>query len=411
MPEETAQLLDSGRPGRRPLFTEAICLRVIAFYCQSPLPGCRGWSMSWAAQHLSKHLGILGRSISSSTIHRILTKHALRPHLVRYFLHVTDPDFFPKMEHLIDLYLDPPDYLFCLDECTGIQALERVAARMHTDNGTKIEFEYIRHGTRDLLAVFNVRTGRVFSRVTEDHRKETLVEAFAEHVDQQPADVQLHYICDNLAGHSAELFCQKVADLSDVPCPRLETAPERRQWLQSDEKRIVIHFTPFHGSWLNQVELWFGILRTKCLKGQSFASVGELIQTIIMFHDTWNEHFAHPFNWSYTGEGLHEKVVCRVTNWLLLKTKELSPKFLKKQLQLLRNMAHDYWHKVPRRRWACLHQTLLDSTDFLTEIIAADYETRTDLAELTLSLSGRLEQQHTDKPAERSAARRETQLM
>ena len=411
VPEKTAQLLDGTRPGRRPLFTEALCLRVIAFYCQSPLPGSRGWSVSWAAQYLSKHLEILGRSITSSTIHRILKKHALRPHLVRYFLHVTDPDFFPKMERLIGLYLDPPDHLFCFDECTSIQALERVAATMHTDNGTKIEFEYERHGTRDLFSIFNVPTGKVFGRCTDNHRQETLVDVFAQHVHQQPEDVQLHYICDNLASHSTELFCQKVAALSGLPCPHLKTAPERKEWLQSHEKRIVIHFTPAHGSWLNQVELWFGILKTKCLRGQSFASIDELIQAIIMFHETWNEHFAHPFNWTYTGEGLHEKVVCRVTNWLLLKTKELKPNFLHKQLQLLRNMVRDYWQRVPRRRWACLHQALLDSTDFLAEIIAGDDEIRMDLDELTFSLSGCLEQQPTDAATERSAASGETQSM
>ena len=77
VPEETAQLFDRPRSGRPPIFSEATCLRVIAFYCQNPLSGCRGWSLSWAAQHLSKKLEIIGRAISSSTIHRILRKHGL----------------------------------------------------------------------------------------------------------------------------------------------------------------------------------------------------------------------------------------------------------------------------------------------------------------------------------------------
>lgn len=83
VPEETAQLLDGTRPGRPPVFSEAIWLKVIGFYCQSPLPGYRGWSLSMASQYLSQNPEIIGRTISSSTIHRILRRHGLRPHLVR----------------------------------------------------------------------------------------------------------------------------------------------------------------------------------------------------------------------------------------------------------------------------------------------------------------------------------------
>ncbi len=386
-PEETAQLLDRTRSGRPPIFSEATCLRVIAFYCQCPLSGCRGWSFSWAAQHLSQNPEIIGRTITSSTIHRILKKHGLRPHLIRYFLHITDPDFFPKMERLIALYLDPPQHLFCLDECTAIQALERIAVRMVTDHGIKIEFEYKRHGTRDLFSIFDVRTGRVFGKVTDNHRQETFVEVLAEHVRQQPADAVLHYICDNLAGHSTELVCRKVAELSGIPCPPLNSAPERKLWLQSDQKRIVFHFTPFHGSWLNQVELWFGIVAAKCLKGQSFRSVDELSEALLAFHNTWNEHFAHPFNWTYTGDGLHEKVVRRVTDWLVLKAKKLDRKFLHKQIKLLSNLARDYWPGVPTKRWASLLQAVLDSREYLTGIIDGHGETRNDLASLTVRLS------------------------
>lgn len=386
-PEETAQLFDRPRSGRPPIFSEATCLRVIAFYCQNPLSGCRGWSLSWAAQHLSKKLETIGRAISSSTIHRILRKHGLRPHLVRYFLHITDPDFFPKMEHLIDLYLHPPQHLFCFDECTGLQALERIAVRMDTNSGTKIEFEYKRHGTRDLFSIFDVRTGKVFGRATDNHRQETIAEVLSEHINQQPADAVLHYICDNLAGHSTELICRQVAALSGVLYPNLKSAAERKLWLQSDEKRIVFHFTPYHGSWLNQVELWFGIIAAKCLKGRSFRSTDELSETLLAFHDTWDEHFAHPFNWTYNGDGLHEKVVRRVTAWFVLKAKKMDRKFLHKQIRLLSNLVRDYWLSVPKKRWTSLHQAIIDSQEYLSGIIDGHDVTQHDLAALTVSLS------------------------
>jgi transposase len=394
--EETADLLDGDRPGRPPLFSESTRLKLIAFYCQSPLPGCRGWSVRWAAAYLDEHREILGCAISASSVHRILNAHSLRPHRLKYFLHITDPLFFPKMEVLLRLYADPPPYLFCFDECTGLQALERIGVEMVTDDGLKREFEYKRQGTRDFYGFLHVNTGQVFGRATDNHRQETLVEVFTEHVQQQPQDAELHYICDNLAGHSTELVCRTVAQLAGVDYPTLKTAPERRAWLASEHKRIIFHFTPCHGSWLNQIEIWFGIMQAKAVRGKSFSTNEELGDDMTVFCDTWNEHFAHPFRWTYTGEGLAEKVVCRVTDWLVLQHKQMKRPFLHKQMLLLANLARDYGADVPRKRWQALLQALDDGEDYLTAIIDGEEKVQQALTTLLDDLSARLTSRDLD---------------
>jgi len=348
--------------------------------------------MRWAAAHLDQHREILGCGISSSSIHRILNAHSLRPHRMKYFLHITDPQFFPKMEALLQLYADPPPHLFCFDECTGLQALERIGVEIVTDNGLKREFEYKRHGTRDLYAFLHVTTGKVFGRVTNNHRQETLVEVFTEHVQQQPRDAELHYICDNLAGHSTEQFCCAVASLSGVTYPTLKTAAERREWLTSGGKRIIVHFTPCHGSWLNQVEIWFGIMQQKALRGLSPDSLEALADAIIAFNVTWNEHFAHPFKWTYTGEGLAEKVVCRVTDWIALRHKQMKRPFLHKQLLLMSHLVtEDYGAEVPRKRWQALIRALEESGDYLAAIIDGQDEVQQTLDTLTEKLAARIQ--------------------
>ena len=95
---------------------------------------------------------MMGCTMSHSTIGRILKMHALRPHLRKYFLTITDPEFFPKMEHIIELYLNSPEYLFCFDECTGIQAIQRLAPDFPVSAGSIFsrEFQYKRNGTTDL---------------------------------------------------------------------------------------------------------------------------------------------------------------------------------------------------------------------------------------------------------------------
>ncbi len=388
---ENRQLLDAKRPGSPRLFTEKMRLRIIGFYCQNPLSGCSSLSFSWAANYLNLNLDFLGTTISASTIHRILREHGMRPHLIKYFLQITDPDFFPKMEHIIDLYLHPPKYLFCWDECTGLQALERLGVALKTDNGLKIEFQYHRHGTRDLCAILNYHTGSVFGKCTDNHRQETLAQLLEEHVKQQPVNEQLHYICDNLAGHSTELICRKVAELSAANYPTdLNTQHKRRQWLQSEEKRIVFHFVPYHGSWLNLIEIWFGILQSKCLKGRHFNSVDELVLAILAFLDNWNEHFAHPFNWTYTGEGLAQKVVQRLIGWLFAETENMKHKFLHKQLLLMSNLTCDYWQQVPKKWWKSLHDTLLEKHDYINNVIDGDAQVKEALSQLIVTLSVRL---------------------
>jgi len=139
---------------------------------------------------------------------------------------------------------------------------------------------------------------------------------------------------DNLNTHFNDEFCKAVAELSNVTYDPLRTGIERRQWLQDENKRIVIHFTPFHGSWLNMIEIWFGILNKKCLKHQSFESVQLLQETIEEFIETWNTYFSHPFTWTYTGEELHEKAITRFNKLLLIESKQMDIKFLTKQLLL-----------------------------------------------------------------------------
>lgn len=384
------ELQDRKRSGRPPIFKEDIMIRTISFYCQiSPLGGCSSWSLRLAANYLREHPEIVGCSMSYSSIHRILNKHSLRPHRWKYFLHITDPEFFKKMEHIIDLYLNPPEYLFCYDECTGIQATQRLAPDFSPSvnlAGYK-EFEYVRNGTTNLMAFLRTKTGEIFGRCTKNHKTTTLVEVFKEHVKQQPTNVQLHYICDNYSTHFHDLFCQIVADLSGVSYNPLETGKERRNWLQLPDKRIVIHFLPFHGSWLNMIEIWFGILKERCLKNGYFKSVDVLNERINAFIETWNSIFLHPFKWTYKGENLHQKVIHRFIKLLCVESNQLERKYLKKKFMLLINLASNYWSKVKIEYWKLLLETVIKKVDFLKNIIGEEKELNKLLNELIYLLA------------------------
>ena len=139
--------------------------------------------------------------------------------------------------------------------------------------------------------------------------------------------------------------------MSGIIYTPLKTGKERRDWLQSGNKRITIHFVPFHGSWLNMIEIWFGILSYKCLKNGWFESIDDLIKAIIDFTITWNKYFAHPFNWTYRGKGLHGKVVRRFMRLLQMESPHMEIGFLTKQLILMKNIAQNYWSQVNNKDW------------------------------------------------------------
>ena len=373
-------LCDARRSGRPRLYSEKARLKAIAVYCQQtpPLPGVHQWSLRDASAYFKEHPEILGGPLSRSTMQRILLDHALRPHRSKYYLQITDPDFFPKMEHIIDCYSAALPNLYCFDECTCIQALKRYTPTLPPASGQPAleDFDYIRNGTTDLLAFLNPATGQVYGQCTDNHDRHTLCQVFASHIQMHPPEETIHYIMDNFSAHYHDDFCRLVADLSGVEYLPLKTGVERRQWLQSDHKRIVIHFVPFHASWLNMVEIWFGILKNKCLKYNHFFSVAQLREAMMSFIDTWNAYYAHPFQWSYTGEGLHGQAVRRFSRLLFIETEQMDGKFLMSQLLLMSNIANHYLHEIEISDWHHLQSLAREKKDYILRIIETDDKPR-----------------------------------
>ena len=373
--EERKTLGDLPRCGRPRRFSETARLMTIAIYCQQapPLPGLHLWSLRDAERYFKEHSDSIGGPISRASIQRILLEHALRPHRHKYYLQITDPDFFPKMEHIIGCYLNPPENLYCFDECTCIQALRRLTPNLPAASDEPVweDFEYQRNGVCDLLAFLNPATGKVDGWCTDNHDRHTLCEVFRAHIESHPSEAVIHYIMDNLSPHYHDDFCRTIAELSGVKYTPLATGEERRRWLQSEDKRIVVHFIPFHASWLNMVEIWFGILKSKCLKYDQFFSGEQLRAAIVAFMDTWNELFAHPFKWSYTGKGLYAKAVRRFCRLLSIQTDQMDSKFLASQLLLMSNIAENYTNLVPTADWLELVQlaTENDTDSYITKII------------------------------------------
>jgi transposase len=371
---DSGNVFDRPRCGTTATYSETFKLELIAFYCQTkPFPNSGRWTLRWAEIHLAANPEIVNATPSKSTIHRILKENKLKPHQSRYFLHITDPDFFPKMHHLINLYEKPPKNLFFFDECPGIQILKRLVPDLQTESTKKRleEFEYIRNGTINILAFFNYANGNVFAECKADHKTETFLEIFRSHVDTCSKTEQLHYVMDNLSTHRGYPFCKKVAELSNIECPpenELNNVEKRVTFLKSTDKRIVIHFTPYHGSWLNLIEFWFGIMNKKvfCV---SYGAAEEVEEGFKSFLEEWNTLLAHPFRWSYNGKGLEEKAVTRFIKILELSANDLEVKTITKQMQLMANIFDQYFDEIKNIYWKKLCTVLISKDSIIRKKI------------------------------------------
>ena len=223
------------------------------------------------------------------------------------------------------------------------------------------EFEYGRNGTIDVLAFFSVNTGKVFATCRPNHKIGTLIEVFEKQLELAPKNEPLHYIMDNLNSHCCYDLCVLIAKHSEVDCPpltELDNMEKRREWLMSSNKRIIFHYTPFHGSWLNQVEIWFGILGAKCFD-ESYGGPEALYKAIYEFIDLWNTLLFEPFKWKYTGKGLPEKVV-KIFIKILISSENMDVAVTVKMLKLMVNMINDFWDEIPYRFWNDLNNRLYE---------------------------------------------------
>jgi transposase len=267
-------LQDATRSGRPAKYTAEDWQKVQHRVCQQP-----EYQSRWSVRTLARELGI-----PRSTVHEILIASGLQPHRIRTFTFSPDPDFESKLLDIVGLYLDPPDnaLVLCVDEKTGIQALDRTQPLLPLSAKKPRSWtnEYVRHGTQCLLAALEIATGKVVSHIKQ---RRTSVDFLGFMNDVVAAFPQrdLHVILDNLNIHKNEAA---------------------QQWLER-HPRVRFHHTPTHASWVNLVECFFSILSKQGLSQSVHRSKNELKEFLIRFIENYNKNCS-PFKWTKGPEKL-----------------------------------------------------------------------------------------------------------
>ena len=263
-----AGLRDAPRPGAKRVYGEDFRKRVLALLEQPPPSGQASWDGPAVAARLQG---------SVHAVWRVLRQQGICLQRQRSWCVSTDKEFAAKAADIVGLYLDPPEkaMVISVDEKPSIQALERKTGYVETDSGKIVrayKSTYKRHGTLNLFAALRVATGEVKTAFTERKRREEFLQFMDQIVEETLPEQELHVILDNYCTH-------KKCDA----------------WL-AQHPNVHFHFTPTSASWLNQVEIWFGILSRKALRGLSAKSTAELRQAIEAFIAAYSQH-AKPFKW------------------------------------------------------------------------------------------------------------------
>jgi transposase len=258
--------------GSKPtVLTPALQARILAWTRRAPPHGATHWS----TRSLGRKLGV-----QHTIIARAWRDAGLQPHRLERYMRSTDPEFETKAADVIGLYLDPPHHavVFCIDEKTAIQALDRIDPLLPLSPGRaeRHGFEYYRHGTLSLYAALNTHTGEVLGSAVARHTSDEFVAFLQSVVATQSRRREIHIIVDNLSAHKT----QKV-----------------RTFLAA-HPTVHLHYTPTYSSWLNQVELWFSKIERDVIARGIFTSVTDLRRKLMRYIKQYNKT-AKPFRWSY----------------------------------------------------------------------------------------------------------------
>ena len=233
-------------------------------------------STQWSSRRLAKKLGITHMAVA-----RVWNRYGLQPHRLRHHMVSDDPDFETKAADIIGLYLHPPAHaaVFCVDEKTAIQALDRLDPVLPLSPGRAEShgFEYFRHGTLSLYAALETQSGEILGKTARRHTSAEFVSFLEDIVASQPVGKLIHVIADNLSAHKTKLV---------------------ESFLQA-HPNVRMHFTPTYSSWLNQVENWFAKIQRHVIARGVFSSMNDLRVKLLRYIRHYNKT-ATPIKWTYS---------------------------------------------------------------------------------------------------------------
>lgn len=220
----------------------------------------------WSSRRLAVKLGV-----AHTTVTKVWKLYGLKPHRLERYKGSPDPEFEKKAADIIGLYSEPPvnAVVFCVDEKTAIQALDRTdpVLPLRPGRAEAHGFEYVGHGTCSLYAALDAGTGGVQGKVAARHTSVEFVDFLHTVTRSAPRGKAIHFVVDNRSAHKTQAV---------------------KDWLAA-HPRVTMHYTPTYSSWLNQVESWFARIERDCIARGIFTSTTDLTRKLLRYITLHNE--------------------------------------------------------------------------------------------------------------------------
>lgn len=282
-------LISGTSPGGPRTIPGRIRGRILALTRQTPPEelGISHWTSGKMAAYIKKTEGV---SVSQPWVSRLWRENGLKPWRQGTFKLSKDPQFEEKVRDVTGLYLNPPEgeAVVPVDVKSGIQALDRTQPLLPADFGKseKRTHDYKRNGTTDMYAGLDIVTGRATVELSPTHNAQDFLRLMRKIVRQHRDKKKIHVVLDNASAH---------------------TGGEASKWLAEQGGRVIFHFTPTGASWMNQIEIWNGIITRQLIRRGTFSSVKVVNNAIEHFTADWNAD-CKPFRWTATADEIIEKV-------------------------------------------------------------------------------------------------------
>lgn len=281
-------LVNRTSPGGPRQIPDRIRARVLAVTRTTPPSrlGISHWSSSEMSRYIKETEGVY---VSKAWVAGVWRDHGLKPWQQGTFKISRDPDFEDKVRDVVGLYLDPPEgeVVVSVDVKSGIQALDRTQPLlpMTFDKSEKRTHDYVRAGTIDLYAAIDICTGKVITSLSPTHAAPDFLRLMKKVVAAYSGK-KIHVVLDNASVH---------------------LSAEAARWREKQAGNVVFHFTPKGASWINQIEIWNGIITRKVIRRGTHSSVKLLIKDIESFAENWNSD-CMPIKWTATADEIIDKV-------------------------------------------------------------------------------------------------------
>jgi len=331
-------LSDDYRSGRPSSFSDEQIARIVSLASQSPSDFDRPVP-DWTGRELAdeaKRQNIV-QSISVSRVNVFLKLVDLKPQLHKGWCFTTEKDkelFDKQVRQVCDTYLNASalnnasgTHTICVDEMTSLQANERRAPSKRPKPGQtgKQECQYTRHGTLSLTGSWDVVAGQLTESTIAKTRT---AEEFAAHIlktIQSDPNERWVFVMDNLNTHYGEPIVRAIAKQLGIPESILGdkkkrkgilgSEASRKAFLTDESHRIRFVFIPKHSSWLNQIEMVFGVIARRVMRNGNFTGLKDLENKLQQFIDYFNRTFAKPISWKYNGSSKERKNLERAKTW------------------------------------------------------------------------------------------------